>query len=759
MEPREQKQNVSFSSRGVSLLMSVGALMDLPVPLCQLVYLTFLSTAVCSQDEEIKLQMDSHNFQHILSWQAKHDPAVPASYNLLYRHHRSQTWMSARQCSGIAQLSCELTEDFKDRSAVYHYFVQSVGGAQVLNSSVLVFQPLTQTILGPPEVSITSCPNCINVTIKLPTSHFRDKGKLLSLIDIYEELNYDITLKSLEGEHKRPRQKTTEEVFSTVIEELYPGRNYCVSVVVTASLNKYSIPSPWTCATADSQAQQGYHEIAVAGAVCFSLIIAAVLKCVHAAGFIAQKISLPQSLECIRQLAYSAWVCEPENTASVEIIPREVKSKARAGRGSASDDSDSSDSDSSALCDHDYTRREGLGRGSVPRGWLTPSTLGQYSVSSSEHSQAGDSVAAEPHESQEQQGHPGGEGDTRSEFLSPFSESQGNSECFTISLQTVQLGSLEQDGHSSAAPPAQEDEGDWHCAHDLQAKEDTGSVQDAPCSNDFFSGMIPKPRNARITSVNLHSTLQWDAPRFPEGNITYTVRSKSINIPGDSYDTLGTRLRLPECDVSSLSVYGHYVLQLRAEAGRLRSPWLTLRFKPMDDTTVGPPEVRLKSESGDLHVDFSGPFAGHGQDRWPLRHYYGSWNYRIFYWKKGSTDTDLASASWVAQVDTKHNSEILSQLEPWTVYCVRVQAVIPEWNKTGELSRELCEQTTHNGVTPVWVIVTILVGSMLVVATAVTACFVSSFYLYRLTKHVFCPSYVFPQHLKEQSPVMSAITS
>ncbi|XP_023782199.1 interleukin-10 receptor subunit beta-like isoform X2 [Cyanistes caeruleus] len=205
--------------------------------------------------------------------------------------------------------------------------------------------------------------------------------------------------------------------------------------------------------------------------------------------------------------------------------------------------------------------------------------------------------------------------------------------------------------------------------------------------------MIPKPRNARITSVNLHSTLQWDAPRFPEGNITYTVRSKSINIPGDSYDTLGTRLRLPECDVSSLSVYGHYVLQLRAEAGRLRSPWLTLRFKPMDDTTVGPPEV--------------------------------------------------------AQVDTKHNSEILSQLEPWTVYCVRVQAVIPEWNKTGELSKELCEQTTHNGVTPVWVIVTILVGSMLVVATAVTACFFSSFYLYRLTKHVFCPSYVFPEHLKE----------
>ncbi|NWI05932.1 INAR2 protein, partial [Tichodroma muraria] len=151
-------------------------------------------------------------------------------------------------------------------------------------------------ILGPPEVNITSCPNCINVTIKLPASHFRDKGKLLSLVDIYEELDYDITLKSVDGEHKRPRQKTTEEVFSAVIEELYPGRNYCVSVAVTASLNKHSVPSPWKCVTAASGARRGYHEAAVAGAVCVSLIIAAVLKCVHAAGFILPKISLPQSL-------------------------------------------------------------------------------------------------------------------------------------------------------------------------------------------------------------------------------------------------------------------------------------------------------------------------------------------------------------------------------------------------------------------------------------------------------------------------------
>ncbi|KFO90675.1 Interleukin-10 receptor subunit beta, partial [Buceros rhinoceros silvestris] len=155
---------------------------------------------------------------------------------------------------------------------------------------------------------------------------------------------------------------------------------------------------------------------------------------------------------------------------------------------------------------------------------------------------------------------------------------------------------------------------------------------------------------------------------------------------------------------------------------------------------IGPPNVEVKSESGFLHVDFEGPFAQY--DSWSLKQYYGSWNYRILYWKKGSN-------AEVTRIDTEHNSEILSQLEPWTIYCIQVQAVMPEWNKTGELSGELCEQTTHNGVTPAWIIVMVLTGSMLAVVISVPVCFFSFLYLYRLTRHVFCPSYIFPQHLKE----------
>ncbi|NWW42379.1 INAR2 protein, partial [Pedionomus torquatus] len=150
--------------------------------------------------------------------------------------------------------------------------------------------------LGPPEVNISSCLNCINVTIKLPASHLKKDEKLWSLTDIYRELDYGITLKTLDEEHKRPQKQITEEIFSTVIEELYPNRNYCVSVTVAASLNKNSIPSPWKCITTDSIVQQDYYTAPVAGAICISLILAIALKCMHVGGYILQTSSLPHSL-------------------------------------------------------------------------------------------------------------------------------------------------------------------------------------------------------------------------------------------------------------------------------------------------------------------------------------------------------------------------------------------------------------------------------------------------------------------------------
>ncbi|KAG6932734.1 interleukin 10 receptor subunit beta [Chelydra serpentina] len=250
-------------------------------------------------------------------------------------------------------------------------------------------------------------------------------------------------------------------------------------------------------------------------------------------------------------------------------------------------------------------------------------------------------------------------------------------------------------------------------------------------------GIVPEPKNVRINSVNLNSTLQWDPPTFHKENITYTVESISSLFNRK----VCVKIVITKCDFSSLPVYGNYTLRVRAESENEESDWVNTIFKPLDDTIIGPPDVKVKSESGSLHVDFTGPLVVQGSDKWPLKKYYGSWVYRVLYWKKSSSEE-------VITTDTKYNSEILSGLAPWTIYCLQVQAVIPEW-KTGELSEVFCDRTTDNGVTPVWITVTVLLVSMLVVLVSVPACFFTFSYIYRQARYVFCPTYSFPQHLKE----------
>ncbi|KAJ7401256.1 hypothetical protein BTVI_97737 [Pitangus sulphuratus] len=197
--------------------------------------------------------------------------------------------------------------------------------------------------------------------------------------------------------------------------------------------------------------------------------------------------------ESIRRLVYLSWIFPSEEVDSVEVIPREVKAKA-GGCGGSSSDSDSEDSDGSAPWDHNYTRREVLSRAPPAPG--TPHL--QYSENTPcEATPATDPAPPEPAGAEEHTDLAGDEdlaGDTDSggELLSPFPElschcpAGQSSPCFTINLQTVLLGSLEERGDSPAAAlPAPQLEGHWHCAHALEAEADTETVQKAPGADDF----------------------------------------------------------------------------------------------------------------------------------------------------------------------------------------------------------------------------------------------------------------------------------
>ncbi|XP_055470836.1 interleukin-10 receptor subunit beta isoform X2 [Psammomys obesus] len=201
-------------------------------------------------------------------------------------------------------------------------------------------------------------------------------------------------------------------------------------------------------------------------------------------------------------------------------------------------------------------------------------------------------------------------------------------------------------------------------------------------------GMLPPPENVRMNSVNFKNILQWDPPAFPEENLTFTAQYESYRYFQDRCkNTVST-----QCDFSTLSKYGVYTLRVRTELADEHSDWVNITFCPVEDTTIGPPEVRIEFLADSLHMRFSAPHIENEPETWTMKNIYISWTYRAQYWKNGTNEK--------VQVTSPYDFEVVRGLEPWTTYCVQVQGFLQGQNRTGEWSKPVCERATSDAELP-----------------------------------------------------------
>lgn len=249
-------------------------------------------------------------------------------------------------------------------------------------------------------------------------------------------------------------------------------------------------------------------------------------------------------------------------------------------------------------------------------------------------------------------------------------------------------------------------------------------------------GYLPSPQNVRIKSVNLNSWLLWDPVLYNGNSVTYTVNCTSV-FRKESFE-LGKNIPVNEFNFSDLSVYGQFILHVRAEHSGEKSNWTSSPpFYPLENTTFSPPVgLTVQSRLGILAIHT----AEDEHNR--LRGYFDSLAYQITYWESTSN-----SQKKVFVAD--HFYLELSDLKFWTTYCLQVEILIRRANKSGQPSDIICAKTTDDGKTPVWTIIVILLISVIVVSLVTLAVFFSVFYIYNTTRFVFFPTYTFPEHLKE----------
>ncbi|XP_069492422.1 interferon alpha/beta receptor 2 isoform X2 [Ambystoma mexicanum] len=303
----------------------------------------------------------SQNFQHILTWRPGGPSSTPSFFRVQYRNlHGNRKVYVPRHCSNTSDLSCDLTNELTE-DAVYYLQVQhlsAVGNGSEWGN--MEFNPFRDTELGPPVVHITSWSGCINVTIQPPVSHLKseDKTRFRSMMDVYTMLRYSITLEG-PGFHEKIDKDAHEENYSTIIKDLLPKTNYCVSVVVTATsnLSKHPKPSALQClvtlSSTNITTDMTYFAV-IAGSF-FSLGILFLLIGLHRAGFYCLRRPWPKVLTNFpksenKNNNENHWKLLPEQVCSVEITCKEKKKVL--DHSSEGED----DSDGEVICE-DYTRQ------------------------------------------------------------------------------------------------------------------------------------------------------------------------------------------------------------------------------------------------------------------------------------------------------------------------------------------------------------------------------------------------------------------
>ncbi|XP_065817971.1 interferon alpha/beta receptor 2 isoform X3 [Labrus bergylta] len=173
------------------------------------------------------VSISSFNMEHSLSFlPGPQSPAHTRFTIQTLRLSRRKPWRSVAACSELTVgQTCNLTRVFRDPFQSYQARVQAFTSSQTSNWTVSgVFQPLTDTVFGPPGLSVSGCGNCLLLQLTPLTTGGLQQHKQLR--DLYRNLDIQV--------------KRTRDGAQTGVE-------YCVSVRVSSLFTSTSLYSQPQC--------------------------------------------------------------------------------------------------------------------------------------------------------------------------------------------------------------------------------------------------------------------------------------------------------------------------------------------------------------------------------------------------------------------------------------------------------------------------------------------------------------------------------
>uniref|UniRef100_A0A3Q2Z4T2 Interferon alpha/beta receptor 2-like n=2 Tax=Hippocampus comes TaxID=109280 RepID=A0A3Q2Z4T2_HIPCM len=236
------------------------------------------------------VSVNSVNFLHILHWNP--GPATPPGVQYkVFSRLSGEKEKKTQNDNTTTATSLQLNLD----KYKYYFTVQAFyNGTWSPESEEVSFSPFEQTIIGPPEVTVTECGNCIQINMSLPEA---DKSSGIPNNDIMAI--YKAKFRVLWKRSNKIEEVYKTEARSVKINNLEKGKQYCVQIQTEITMNKNTEPSTWVCTTTSIAELDRVPVLGITLGllICFTGALMTLTCCLYYTGFLCKlQASLPRAL-------------------------------------------------------------------------------------------------------------------------------------------------------------------------------------------------------------------------------------------------------------------------------------------------------------------------------------------------------------------------------------------------------------------------------------------------------------------------------
>ncbi|NXT22238.1 I20RA protein, partial [Syrrhaptes paradoxus] len=185
----------------------------------------------CSLPNPRNVHFESINMKNVLHWSAPEGTGDGVLYKVKYSVYGIGKWIRRPECRNINRTWCDLSSETADYEEQYYASVKAFLNGMCSDwVETARFNPLTDTKIGPPMVSLSSTENSISIILTAPEKWKRSpEGGSVSLLQVYPGLQYDVSVLN-----KKTKQQWFFSISNNtlVVPWLEPGTVYCVSAQI-----------------------------------------------------------------------------------------------------------------------------------------------------------------------------------------------------------------------------------------------------------------------------------------------------------------------------------------------------------------------------------------------------------------------------------------------------------------------------------------------------------------------------------------------